>query len=102
MRRRSQSGVCRPSPVGGIVAGPKSFPAEIRDFIVLEPGRGQHIVGNEELALVPLIRSVADFATAAPTSKRRVRLDREAVERKVHWLQLDRAREISFPGSLDA
>ena len=56
---------------------------EVGDFVVFESGAGQRVMCEKELALIPIFMLFDGYAACDPPSKRRVRLNREAVERNV-------------------
>ncbi len=64
---------------------------------MLEAGGGEPFVRHQELGFVALFWRLDDLAAGSPAAERRVRLDRESVQRDVVGLERERALQISAP-----
>src|SRR5262249_32680634 len=79
----------------------KSRAAEVGHLVVIEASGREHIVREEELRLIALVRRLRELAACLPTTHRRARLNRESVQREMRRLELERARDIRRPRTLD-
>ena len=71
--------------------------AEVRDLVVLEARGRERVVRVQELEFVPLVGRLGELAARLPSAHRRVRLDRQPVQRQVRRLELERARDVASP-----
>src|SRR5205823_9740968 len=95
----TETDVGRAAPVGRVVLRAITGPGEVRDFVMLETGAEECLVGIQIIVLVPFVGRLAHQSTVAPLAQRRCWLRRQAVKRDVRRLQGERRGYVVRPAA---